>query len=373
MKKCPKCGTILDDSKKKCYMCGADLQKSPVDFSASFDSQIGATVTTSQDNVFNNVDNISVKVSEVINSSNKTATFSQDVSSSSFFKNELDSLNSMQYDERTAIEKIFSNDNRFRSKDEINANEAMRLNDKKMSDSSNLFMSDNRGFDNTLFNKEVEPNNLQTRQSISEQRPAINWGNNLQNNNNDVSKYKDKVSRKLNINHSLVFNISCFVIFIGLVIFGYFKFVRQPKDDSISLGGLKYSIDSDFILRNNDAYSKYYTYGENCAININYEQVSNDDGFVANYFESKKAEFEKNSYTSKVEKIKINDNVWSSLSFMDLQDNPAASSGFSSITKYRYVSIIYKGNFYNIIYVNTQNDSECSVMYEKLIETLSFS
>ena len=130
MKKCPKCGTILDDSKKKCYMCGADLQKSPVDFSASFDSQIGATVTKSQDNVFNNVDNISVKVSEVINNSNKTATFSQDASSSSFFKNEVDNLNSMKYDERTAIEKIFSNDTRFKSKDEINAQDAMKKNAK---------------------------------------------------------------------------------------------------------------------------------------------------------------------------------------------------------------------------------------------------
>ena len=28
MKKCPKCGTILDDSKKTCYMCGTVLQKS---------------------------------------------------------------------------------------------------------------------------------------------------------------------------------------------------------------------------------------------------------------------------------------------------------------------------------------------------------
>ena len=89
-------------------------------------------------------------------------------------------------------------------------------------------------------------------------------------------------------------------------------------------------------------------------------------------FKAKMKNF-KNNENKLMEKIKINDNVWSSLSFMDLQDNPAASSGFSSITKYRYVSIIYKGNFYNIIYVNTQNDSECSVMYEKLIETLSFS
>ena len=56
MKKCPKCNTILDDSKNKCYMCGADLHsRNPIDFMGGFDDQIGATVTKSQDNVFNNV------------------------------------------------------------------------------------------------------------------------------------------------------------------------------------------------------------------------------------------------------------------------------------------------------------------------------
>ena len=49
MKKCPQCGTILEETKKKCYMCGAELQKTLFgDFGDTFDEQIGATVTNGQ-------------------------------------------------------------------------------------------------------------------------------------------------------------------------------------------------------------------------------------------------------------------------------------------------------------------------------------
>lgn len=144
MKKCPKCGTILDDAKKKCYMCGSDIQaKTRVDFMSGFDDQIGAAVTKSQDNVFNAVPDISVKVNEVVaNKPSDSATFSSGASSADFFKNEMNSLNSMQYDERTAIEKIFSNDSRFRSKDEINAEEAMKKNNKKKNADVAFFSAD---------------------------------------------------------------------------------------------------------------------------------------------------------------------------------------------------------------------------------------
>ena len=83
MRKCPKCGTILDDTKKKCYMCGSDIQLKPqIDFMNGFDDQIGATVTKSQDNVFNSVPDISVKVQEVIEKSNNSATFTSGSTSS---------------------------------------------------------------------------------------------------------------------------------------------------------------------------------------------------------------------------------------------------------------------------------------------------
>ena len=40
--------------------------------------------------------------------------------------------------------------------------------------------------------------------------------------------------------------------------------------------------------------------------------------------------------------------------------------------KYRYNAIIYNANFYYIVFVNSNNDSTCSNMYNDFIETLSF-
>ena len=109
MKKCPKCGTVLDDSKKKCYMCGADLLRSSItNFGDSFNEQIGATMSQGQDNVFNNVSNISAKVDDVVNG-NSGVTFSQKSSSADIYQKQLNNLNSLQYDEKSPLDKIFSN------------------------------------------------------------------------------------------------------------------------------------------------------------------------------------------------------------------------------------------------------------------------
>jgi hypothetical protein len=193
MRKCPKCGTILDDAKKKCYMCGSDIQvKTRVDFMKGFDDQVGATVTKSQDNVFNAVPDISVKLNDVVDnkSKNNNATFSSSSSSANFYKNEMQSLNSMQYDERTAIEKIFSNDSRFRSKDEINAEEAMKKNLKKIGGDNAFFSADVvNSKSNSSNNENVETNpfemiqnskNVANNSQFSNQQSTSQQNNNVQ-------------------------------------------------------------------------------------------------------------------------------------------------------------------------------------------------
>ena len=80
MKKCPQCGTILEETKKKCYMCGAELQKkSFVDFGDAFDEQVGATITSSQDNVFNNVKSSDTQSNRGNTSSNNSTNESVDI------------------------------------------------------------------------------------------------------------------------------------------------------------------------------------------------------------------------------------------------------------------------------------------------------
>lgn len=399
MKKCPKCGTILDDSKKKCYMCGADLQRTTVtNFGDSFDEQIGATVTKSQDNVFNNVQNISAKVNDVISNSTSNATFSQNSSSSGIYNNQINGLNSLHYDERTALEKIFTGDARFRSKDEINANEAMKQNEKNIPNMGGNFNPTNGNLNNDVnpnFSNNVMPNNVvnngpnfspsEVKKEVKhkdggffnkkekKEKPQINWGNNLSGSNSDTSSYKDKVSKKFNLNISFIVNTLCFLLFLVGMGYLYFHYIKPEDDKIINLGGLNYSIDKEFLLKSDDTYSKYYTHGENCAVKVTYAPTNDVDGFVDSYFETVKESYANNeNYSNVVEDIKINDNLWHALSIIEFQDNAAATGGYSKVTKYKYVSMVYKGNFYNIVYANTDNESTCSAMYDKFINTLAF-
>ncbi len=137
MKKCPKCGTVLDDSKKKCYMCGADLTASTSvsDFSSSFDNKIGSSITRGIDNVFNNGKDINVDSSDIIGEkkNNNGSFFSHNSSSRDFFGGEINKLNSMTYDDRSQSKKKINNlfgKNELKSKDEINSKQKKKRPDK---------------------------------------------------------------------------------------------------------------------------------------------------------------------------------------------------------------------------------------------------
>ena len=128
MKKCPKCGTILDDSKIKCYVCGTDLQRQTLtNFGNSFNENIGATISNNQGNVLSNNAAINaIDINQVNGSFSAGSNFSN-----SLYNSQLNNLNSMPYDDRTALEKMFSSDERFKSKAEINAQTAMRNNQRR--------------------------------------------------------------------------------------------------------------------------------------------------------------------------------------------------------------------------------------------------
>lgn len=428
MRKCPKCGTILDDTKKKCYMCGSDIQLKPqIDFMNGFDDQIGATVTKSQDNVFNSVPDISVKVQEVIEKSNNSATFSSGSTSADFFKNEMNNLNSMQYDERTAIEKIFSNDSRFRSKDEINAEEAMKKNkkgsvednpffsaddlvtNKKNSKSTpveimpNLPLSNQNNFEQSQQNvvmpqtqqipvvapppisvappiqqveQQSQPKVKKKKEKIKKDKPAINWGNNLSKGSggNPLSFFKDKFSNKTNLSPSFIFNTICFVLFASALIFMYFKFRAEPsKNGTVLIGDLNYTINSKFKLKNDHRTTKLYHYGDRCTIRVSYGIPEDSIDFIDNYFKNVQNEYtSEKGYINQMNEMKINGNEWSEITVAKLEENPASNGGYGLTAKFRFVTILYKNNYYEIRYVNSDDDNTCSAMYDELIESLEF-
>lgn len=373
MKKCPKCGTVLDDSKKTCYMCGTVLNNnSPLNFGDTFDNQIGATVTKGQDNVFNNVKGINQKNVGNFQSSGTT----------NLFKDQFNNLNSIQYDERTALEKIFSDDSRFKSKDEINAMGSVTQNNLNNSDkskgvytgpnnmaSSGAYVQQN---DNSVVNQNYNNiNNNNVNNNANMQMPfnnknnqQINWGDNLKDTDKKV---------KFHLSLTFIFNLISFVLFVGVMIFVYFNYFKPKKDANIEFGGLVYSINSDFILKKDDKFNRYYTMGEDCTISITYGQTNDVDGFVSSYFDEVRDLYEDASgYTISTEELKINGNTWQELNVIKLQENPSGTGGYSTDTKFKYIAMVYKGTYYDIRYSNQQSDGTCSAHYDNFINSLRF-
>ena len=191
MKKCPKCGTVMDDSKVKCYMCGTDLQRQTLtNFGNSFNENVGATVSNNQGSVFGNNQFQTRNINQVNGSFSTGSNFSN-----SLYNNQLNNLNSMAYDDRTALEKMFSSDDRFKSKAEINAEKAMKENQKR-NNFADLFNSSVEAKNNQKPNNNpANPGNVPTGQPFGQnpqmmQRPG-QPGMPMSNNNN-VKPKKDK-------------------------------------------------------------------------------------------------------------------------------------------------------------------------------------
>lgn len=333
MKKCTKCGTILDDSKKKCYMCGMDFQKKKIEsFGETFDKSIGAMVTQSQDNVFNNTNDISVKMNDVVKSNDSL--FSKKGTTSNFY----DSVN-------------FTGENPKK----------IVYNTKSGRKGSNITKINNTNANSKSSTK----NNInKLTKTNDEKKINITFGNDLKNNNMKKNDFK--------VNKILFFNIICSIIFFAIIGYVYFNHLRPLSNEDVSFGGLKYTIDDKFILKSKETNSNYYIYDEYCAIRVNYGPTSNVDSFIDNYFDGIKKEYESmEGFSTLNEEIKINDNLWSSLSIVELQKNSNNANGYSNITKYKYITIVYNGNFYDIKFANLNNDSECIKMFNNFTSSLS--
>ena len=504
MKKCPKCGTILDDSKKKCYMCGTQLSGGASNFGDTFDAQIGASVSESSNNAFADDGFLFNNNSEVESDSPDNA----------FFGMGMDSLNSMEYDERSDLKKgfdsVFKTSDSFKSKDdeqkkaeeaeikrkqqeeaerlkreekerlakekqlkkerdkerqahekaerqrakaerdaalkaereqkekekreqaellrkekeekekalkEQRAREAEELRIKKEQERQ-LIIAQNeekkkleieeaqkREEEQQLKKAEKEKQLLEQKAKEKEERlrkqeeqakqmkakrdeafnkkyqnnvediekvkPSINWGEGLV--DSSVDDYKDKVN-KVKKKKSLagLFNFLSILIFIGLVGFGYFKFIKPSMDTNKEMGRLSYTINKDFKLSNKAEDNRFYSYGESCGLRLSYGSTNDANSFVDNYFNDIKTQYESdmNSFTEK-SSLKINGNTWSELSVIYLEDVEDLSKK-ENIVKYRYVSIVYEGKFYHTVFVNPNNDKKCYDMYEEFIQSMEF-
>jgi hypothetical protein len=444
MKKCPKCGAVLDDSKVKCYMCGTDLQRQTLTNGNSFNENIGATVSSSQGNVFSNNNQINNNVNTPNNVGGSTTFFSNANFSNSVYNNQLNNLNSMAYDDRTALEKMFSSDERFKSKAEINAQRAMKENQRRNNfvDAFNTSMSAgdmaarqprrrpnqqqqqgqmppnrpqqgmmpqqpmqntqqmprqpmmNQPMQNTQQNPQqpMNPNGQNQKKDglfdkfkkglkggnnkslpvppeavDGKKKPAINWGNDLSNGDNKNEKSGFSVSP------SMIFNIIALVVSIIVVLVVYFKFVKSDEDGKVhTLANLKYSIGTNFKVKDKKNNAILYSYGEFCSISVSTGATNAVDSFVDDFYDDLKVKYEAEELNVSKSTAKYNNDVWTEINIIGISANAASANGYSSQTKIQYVAIVKDGNYYTIAYQNTNNNTICSASYDSFLHSLKF-
>lgn len=480
MKRCPKCGTILDDSKNKCYMCGSDLENKTLgSFVDNFDQQIGAVITNNQDNVFNNGKDIVNETHEILDlgEGNDSSFFSYSSSSKGAYGEEIEQLDGEEYETLEPLPQDIKKVNKSNKPNKVSAqpmtmtpppfNPMMNnqmgnmpmngvMNQSPMGmgqpstgmnpslmgmgqpsmgnmpmngmptgggqmqppmmpnrvqgyydNSSNMDMMNSKNnmsninFDSNSNNKKdsfytVSANPKKKEKSSSfldkklvsddfdeerdnpyndvKSKKAINWGNNLSGKEKNDVKIKTKDSKISSGGGGvLAFNFFCILIFIGLVVGGYFIFVRGKHNEFVNFGGLTYTISDDFTLESSDDLLQKYSYGDSCALSISYGPNSSGKDGLETYFDMVKKEYSSNeNVTFKNEQMNINDNTWSSLDVVYFVEDPTANSKLREITKYRYISIIYNANIYHIIYFNPMNDATCSSMFGNFLDSLEF-
>lgn len=407
MKKCPKCGTILDDSKKQCYMCGASLEEKKStsnDFSNPFDATIGATVSKGQDNVFNNGEDITIKPKEVVKKNNDNVFFSQNSSSQDFFGGEINKLNSMSYDERSSIKKgidnLFNSKSKFKSKNSTNKEKKNEKVNNKITYSTMPKKDENQSkpipHNNPPQPKPEKPkptpktnqffnDDIQDSKTPPPPKKVFDFENkNQKPNNMNPLVPKPNINRKsqrqtkikemqfTGDTKRMAVNFVCILLFIGMLVFVYFAFLK--KDKSTDLAGLVYQINDEFKLSSQDSMSRYYKYNDKCTVRVNYGATNSADNFIDNYLKNIEETYIKDKdATASYDELKINDNVWTTLSIVYLKKETSGIGGAAPLARYRYTTIINKGNFYSIIFTNMDEDQACEQKYEEFANTLNFN
>ena len=347
MQKCPKCGTILDDSKKQCYMCGTILKE---ENGNSFAEALGLIEPTQK------------------KPENKPTPAQNDFSDNTitFFSDEINKLNSLDnqnINQSIAQEgkKIQDNkdknnkDNKKNVKLAHQKNKSAPLKERATTPTTGKFFGQN---DNTDYQETV-------RMALKIEKKD-DYKNSYKN-----IKLEKPSKPKIKIKFSQVFNIVCVVAFVVVVVLAA-KYFFKPKDSKNNLGGLIFKVDERFELASSDGSNRYYKYKDNCSIRLMYGQSSGGDEFIDNYLESQKAEFEKqeNNQTM-IEQLSINGNSWKALSIINLV--PISDSDeYDHFIKYKYVSIFHNGNFYHTVFVNANDDKTCKDMYDEFTSTLVF-
>ena len=352
MRKCPKCGTTIVDDKKQCYMCGADIsgfEQSSVltddGFADSFFAQIGGVVSNEQDTIIDDNNAINVNTNDIANTNA--------IENQSVFVSDNNNNNNNANDTFNSIVSSMMGET---STDAVGATTSLQKNLDSIFDENKTVVKEEPVVQQPKTTFEVQT----TVTAEDSDKVDILFAN----------KPK-KEKKKFEISKPFIFNTVCFVIFICIVVFVYFKFLKPPVDNVIELGGLSYSINNEFVLTNENEGSKYYNYqnDKDCALRVTYG-AANSDSFLSSYFDTVREQYKNNpSYTYQSDEIRINNNNWTGLTIMEMPSDGTSET----ILRYKYASIVHNASFYHIVFVNLANNQECLTTFNEFMNTLQFN
>ncbi len=171
---------------------------------------------------------------------------------------------------------------------------------------------------------------------------------------------------------------------IALIGWKYYQSRLEPPKEEPVLMNLYFEVDDEFqkLDSNNSAlvYSKTGSKGSDCSITISYGSSTSGD-HVREYFTSvhKKLEPEKDTngnivnqldvYVPSESKMEYNGATWYYLNLFFKNNTSDASA---THLKYKYLTAIYKGHFYDIELANNSNDNVCGASLDNFSKSLKF-
>lgn len=216
-----------------------------------------------------------------------------------------------------------------------------------------------------------------------------NLGTNYNTNNNVYAPQKkdDKDIFDFYQEHKKVITIVLFGLLMGiLILIGviYYNHRNKPKETNPVVQNLYFEVDDSFetIAGNSNSALTYIKSGDKgnaCSIIVSVGPTISED-HVADYFKDKKKaldpELDSNGNvinkldinTTQDGEFNLNNTTWH---YLNVFYKPTVD-GEATLLKYRYLTALYKGYYYDIELINNSNDIACSAAIDNFSKSLKF-
>ena len=173
------------------------------------------------------------------------------------------------------------------------------------------------------------------------------------------------------------------LIIISIVLYKYSQNKSEFKPVEPVIGSLYYKVNDDFIAVSNQnnvfVYNRTGEKGSDCSITIQYSAGTSED-HVKELFSAVKKNHapvrdknnniavELNDYSSQESSLSINNSTWYYINLFYRKD---LNSEFTQL-RYKYLTAVYQGYYYDVALVNNGNDLTCSSSLDNFAKSLTF-